>query len=195
MAPVDASLQRLDVLLQLLDHGVTLLQILVQPVSLADQLLLPRPESLFLDLDLFRKPLPQRLLLFLELGVVELPRPRLAKLPRLHLLRTVCLVVVLLGRVDEVEHVRSDEDGAELLEVAVLLVLHLGHTPGILTTFDGAAVAGLDISFGANDAEGHGGDEGTSMLQAGFVIFLKRWLVDLDALGFDDSTDLFSSAL
>ena len=86
------------------------LQILVQAVSLGDQLLLPLPEPLLLDLHLLRKPLAQALFFLLELGVVQLPRASLAELPRLHLLSAVRLVVLLLGCVYEVQHVGADKD-------------------------------------------------------------------------------------
>jgi hypothetical protein len=45
------------------------------------------------------------------------------KLPRLHLLLPVVLVVLVLARVDQVEHVGAEEERAKLLEVAVVLVL------------------------------------------------------------------------
>ena len=64
-----------------------------------------------------------RLLLFLELGVVQLLHLRLARLACLHLHLPVVLVVRLLGRADEVQHVRADEEGPKLAEVAMVLVL------------------------------------------------------------------------
>lgn len=119
-----------------------LLQILVETIALRDELLLPLPESLLLDLDLLGETLAQLLLFLLELGVVELSWPGLAKLPRLHLLRAVGLVVSLFRGVDQIQHVRTDQDGAQLLEVAVVLVLDLGNAPSVLATFDGAPVGG-----------------------------------------------------
>ena len=86
-------------------------------------MLLPLPEPRLLRLDLFREPLPESLLFFLELGVLELPGLLLARLAHLHLSVTVVLVVELFRRGDEVEHVRADEEGAEFAEVAVVLVL------------------------------------------------------------------------
>src|SRR6266536_25653 len=121
-------------------RSVSALQILVQLVPLGDQLLLPLSESLLLDLDLLCESLPQVLFLFLELGVIQLPGSSLAELPSLHLLRTVGFVVHLLGGVDEVKHVSTDEDRSEFLEVAMVLVLHLGNTPSVLTTLDDTTI-------------------------------------------------------
>ena len=191
--PAHAALQTLHLGLQLLDHRMRLFEVFVQAVPLADQLLLPLPEALLLDLDLLRKPLPQHLLLLLELRIVQLPGPRFAELARLHLLRAVGFVVVLLRRVDQVQHVRADQDGAQFLEVAVVLVLHLGDAPRVLAPLDGAGVGGLHVALAADDAEGHGGDEAAGVLQAGLVVLFERRGVDFDALGFDDGADLDGS--
>lgn len=86
-------------------------------------MLFPLSEPGLLGLDLLGEPLAERLLLFLELGVIELLDLGLAKLARLHLRLSVVLVVGLLGRRDEVEHVSPDQERAEPLEVAVLFVL------------------------------------------------------------------------
>ena len=73
-------------------------------------MLLPLPEPRLLGLDLLREALAKRLLFLLELGVVELLHLRLAELARLHLLLPVVLVVQLLSRGDQVEHVRPDQE-------------------------------------------------------------------------------------
>ena len=86
-------------------------------------MLLPLPEARLLGLDLLGEALAERLLLLLELGVLELARLLLPKLARLHLRLPVVLVVQLLRGGDQVEHVRADEQRAQLAEVAVLLVL------------------------------------------------------------------------
>jgi hypothetical protein len=169
---------------------MTSLEILVQAIALGNQLLLPLPEPLLLNLDLLGEALAERFLLFLELGVVQLPRASLAKLPGLHLLRAVGFVVVLLGGVDQIEHMSADQDGAELLKVAVLLVLDFGHTPSVLAALDGAAVVGLDVLFGTDNGEGHGIDEAAGVLHGGSVVVLERRGVDLDALGVDDLAHL-----
>lgn len=169
---------------------MALLEILVETITLGNKLLLPSAEPLLLDLDLLGEALPESLLLFLEFGVVELARSGLAKLASLHLLAAVGLVVVLLGGVNQVEHVSADENSTKLLEIAVLLVLNLGNTPCVLTTLDGAAIGGGDVLFAANDGEGHGVDERLGVLHSGVVVFLERGRVDLDALGVDDAADL-----
>ena len=87
-------------------------------------MLLPLPEARLLRLDLLREPLPERLLLLLELGVLELARLLLAGLAHLHLRMTVVLVVQLFRRRDEVQHVRADEERAQFAEVTVVLVLN-----------------------------------------------------------------------
>lgn len=185
-----ANLRSLDIVLQLLDNGVALLEVLVQTVALGNQLLLPGSESLLLNLDLLGKALPQSLLLFLELGVVQLARSCLAELASLHLLAAVSLVVVLFGGVDQVEHVCADKDSAKLLEVAVLLVLNLGNAPCVLTALDSASVGGGHILFAANNREGHGVDEGLSVLHGWLVVFLEWGLVDFDSLSINDAADL-----
>lgn len=85
-------------------------------------MLFPLPEAGLLGLDLLGELLPELLLLLLELGVVELLDLGLAELARLHLCLPVVLVVELLRRRDEVEHVCTDQKRAQLLEVAVILV-------------------------------------------------------------------------
>lgn len=156
MAADSTALHRLELGLELLDLGVGLLEILVEAVALGDELLLPLPEALLLDLDLLGEALAESLLLLLELGVVELAWAGLAELAGLHLLCAVCLVVKLLGGVDQIEHVSSDEDRAELLEVAVVLVLDLSNTPGVLTALDDAAIASLNVLLGTDNGEGNG---------------------------------------
>ena len=99
------------------------LQIPIQPIPLRNQMLLPLPKPRLLRLDLLRKLLPQALLFLLELGVVAVTRLGFAEFAGLHLLLAVVLVVKFFGCGDEVEHVRADEEGAEFLEVAVVLVL------------------------------------------------------------------------
>lgn len=86
-------------------------------------MLLPLPKPRLLQLDLLREPLPQPLLLLLKLRVVYLPHLGLPKLTRLHLSLAIRLVVTFFGRVDQVEHVRSDKERPELAEVAVGLVV------------------------------------------------------------------------
>ena len=89
-------------------------------------MLLPLPEAGLLGLDLLGEALAERLLLLLELGVLELARLGLAGLARLHLALAVVLVMDLLRGRDEVEHVRPDQQRAQLAEVTVVLVLDYG---------------------------------------------------------------------
>ena len=191
MGAIDtAALKIVDILFEGLDDGVTLFQVLVEAVALRDELLLPRPEALLLDLDLLREALPQSLFLLFELGIVQLPWAGFAELARLHLLRPVRLVVVLLGGVDKVQHVSSDEDGAQFLEVAVLLVLNLCNTPRVLTALDGTPIVRLHVLLRTNHGEWHGSNQAAGMLETSFIILLKRRLVNLNALGFNDSAYL-----
>lgn len=85
--------------------------------------LLPLPETRLFSLDLLGEALPELLFLLLELGVVQLLDLGLAELPGLHLLLTVVLVVQILRRGDEVKHVGTNQQRAQLLEVAVVLIL------------------------------------------------------------------------
>nr|GFD59742.1 hypothetical protein [Tanacetum cinerariifolium] len=62
---VDAALHRVDLGLQTLDLGVAGFEVLVETVAFCDELLLPLPESLLLDLDLLGEALTESLLLLL----------------------------------------------------------------------------------------------------------------------------------
>jgi hypothetical protein len=190
VAADSAALHLLQLLLERLDGGVGALQILVKAVTLADELLLPLSESVLLDLDLLSESLPQALFLFLELGVVELPWSGLSELPGLHLGGTVSFVVLFFGGVDQVKHVCSDQDRAELLEIAVVLILDFRNTPGVLAALDNAAVTSLDILLRANDSEGHGCHQAARMLGGGFIILLNWWGIDLNSLCLNDGPDL-----
>ena len=182
-SPGHAALHALDLGLELLDDGVALLEVLVEAVPLGDELLLPLPEALLLDLDLLGKALAESLFLLLELGVVQLPGAGLAKLPCLHLLCAVCLVVVLLGGVDEVKHVSSDQDSTELLEVTVLLVVHLNHTPRVATTADLAAFGSLNLGVGADDGKGNLGHDLVVLRDRLFVVqFIAGALEDVNVV-------------
>lgn len=184
------SLQRLELHLEGLDLGVGLFEVLVETVALGNKLLLPLPETLFLDLNLFCEAFAESLLFLLELGVVELPWASLAEFASLHLLGAVSLVVQLLCCVDKVQHVGADKNRTELLEVAVFLVLDLGNTPRVLTALDNTSIAGLNILLGTDNGKGHSGHQAAGVLCGSLVILLNRWLIDLDTLSFDDGTDL-----
>lgn len=71
----------------------------------------------------------------------------------------------------------------------MVLVLDLGNTPRVLSSLDDTAIAGLDVLLGSDDSERHGGHQAAGMLSGGLVVLLNRWLVDLDALGLNDSSD------
>jgi hypothetical protein len=169
---------------------VRALQIFVQAISLRDQLLFPMSEPLFFNLDLLRESLPQTLFLFLKLGVIQFSRSGLTKLSRLHLLSTVCFIVLLLGGVNEIEHMSADENRAELFEVAVVFILNLGDAPGILTTLDNATICGLHILLGANNGKWHCSHEAAGMESCVFIILLDRWLINLDALSVNNGSNL-----
>lgn len=149
-------------------------------------------ETLLLDLDLLGEALAQSLFFLLELGVVEFAWPGLAKLAGLHLLGTVGLVVRFFRGVNKVEHVGADQDRAELLEVAVVLVLHLGDTPSVLTTLDNTTIVGLDILLGTDDGERHGSHKAAGVGSSVLVVLLDGRGVNLDALGLNHSADLIT---
>ena len=190
VTPDCAALHLLQLALEVLDRGVRALQVLVEPVTLADELLLPLAETVLLDLDLLGKSLSQALFLFLELWVVQLSWAGLAELSGLHLLGSVCLVVRLLGGVNEIQHVCADQDRAKLLEVAVLLVLDLSNTPGVLATLDNASITSFNILLGTNNGEWHSGHKAACVLGGWFIVLLNWWRVDLDALGLDHGANL-----
>lgn len=76
----------------------------------------------------------------------------------------------------------------------MVLVLDLGNTPRVLSSLDDTAIAGLDVLLGSDDSERHGGHQAAGMLSGGLVVLLNRWLVDLDALGLNDSSDLIEGS-
>lgn len=165
-------------------------QVFVETVSLGNELLFPLAEPLLLHLDLLCEALPQGFLFFLELGVVQLSGSGLAKFPRLHLLCTVRLVVLLLGGVNEIKHVGSDKNRTQLLKVAVVLVLDFSNTPSVLTTLNNTVVMGLDIFLGSNHGVGHGSHQAAGVGSGVLIVLLDRWGVDLDTLSFDNILDL-----
>jgi hypothetical protein len=171
-AVAHGALEGFNLGFKLLDDRVAAFEILVEAVAFRDELLLPQPEALLLDLDLLGKALAKSLFLLLELGVVELTRAGFAELPRLHLLRAISFVMVLLGGVNQVEHVGSDQDGAELLEVAVILVLNLSNAPGVLSTLHGATVVSLNVLLRTNDRERHSIDQAPGVVEGGIIVFL-----------------------
>ena len=91
--------------------------------------LLPLPEPRLFGFHLFREALAERLFLFFELGVFEFAWLLLPARTHLHLRLSVVLVMHLLRGGDEVQHVRTDEQRAQLAEVAVVLVLNCAVTP------------------------------------------------------------------
>ena len=91
---------------------------------------------------------------------------------------------------NEIEHVGADQDGAKLLEVAVVLIFHLSNTPSVLTSLHDAPVVGLDILLGTDDREGHSSHQATGVGGGMLIILLNGRSVDLNALSFDNSTDL-----
>jgi hypothetical protein len=188
--PGHAALHAFDLSLELLDDRVALLEVLVEAIPLGDELLLPLPEALFLDLDLLGEALAESLFFLLKLGVIELAGTSLAEFAGLHLACAVCLIVVLLGCVNKVEHVGANEDGSQFLEIAVLLILHLSYTPAVLTTLDSPSIGSSDVALAANDGEGHSLDERACVLEAGIIVLLERRGVDLDVLSIDNSADL-----
>ena len=149
-------------------------------------MLFPLSETSFFRLDLLSEALAELLLFLLEFGIVDLLDLWLPKLPGLHLLLSVVLVVELLGRRDQVQHMRPDEKRAQLAEIAVVLVLDLGNTPKVLTTFDDAPIGGLDVLSRTNNGERHGVGEHTSMLCSGLVVIFDGRLVNTDSLGGDN---------
>jgi hypothetical protein len=91
---------------------------------------------------------------------------------------------------DKVEHVRADKDRADFLEVAVIFVLDFCYSPRVLSAFDDATITSLNILLGSNDGEWHSSHQAARMLSGSLIILLYGWLVDFDALSFNDGTNL-----
>ena len=86
-------------------------------------MLLPLPEPALFSFDLFREAFPERLLLFLKLGVIDPLGLAVARLAGLHLLLTVVLIMQFLRHGNEIQHVSADQQRTQLAEVAVGLIL------------------------------------------------------------------------
>jgi hypothetical protein len=176
-------------------------------------MLLPLTEAQLLLLDLLGEALAQGLLLLLELEVVALPRPGLSRLAGLELLLAVVLVVELLRRRNEVEHVRTDEQRAQLAEITVLVVLDcrvvvlvdshnewgvkhtLSHTPEVFTSLDDTTIRKLDVLGRADDRVRDGLGKNASILRCNLILSINRRSVDANALGVDDFADLYPQRL
>jgi hypothetical protein len=87
-------------------------------------MLFPLPEPGFFGLDLLGEAFAESLLFFFELGVVWLLDTSLSEFASLHLLETIILVVRILGGVDEIQHVRADQERTKFTEVAMVLVFN-----------------------------------------------------------------------
>lgn len=173
-------------------HCMSTFQILIQTITFGNQFLFPLSEPVLFNLDLLGKSLPQVFFLFLEFGIVQFPQSGFPELPGLHLTSAVRLVVRLFRRMDKIQHMSADEDRSNFLKIAVILVLNLGHSPQVLSSFDDATVARLDIFLRPDDGEGHRSNQATGVLGSSFVIFLDRWLINFDSLSLDDSSDLYA---
>ena len=170
-------------------------------------MLLPLPEASLLGFDLLSESPAELFLFLLELRVVELLHFALTILACLHLLLAVVLVVTLFSSRDKVEHEGANKEGAELAEVAMILVFHwasmsipfimnhkekptLGNTPEIFTTLDNATIKGLDVLSGADDREWHSSSKDARMLSTGLIIGLNGRLVYANILCGNDVADL-----
>ena len=58
---------------------------------------------------------------------MELLHFSLSVLARLHLLLTICFVMALLRGRDKVKHEGTDKKGAQLAEIAVVLIFHYAN--------------------------------------------------------------------
>ncbi len=147
-------------------------------------MLFPLPEPLFLQFDLFRKPLSQQFLLLLELWIINLFDLWFSEFSSFHLSLSVSFIMCFFRRSDEIEHVDAKEESSKFLEVAVFFVfdykkkdfaivsdkpgigdavqrystwlsLTLGHTPQVLPSLDHPSISRLDIIRTSDDRERH----------------------------------------
>jgi len=91
---------------------------------------------------------------------------------------------------DKVKHVSTDKNGADFLEVTVIFIFDFCYSPRILSAFDNATIASLNILLGANDSEWHGSHQAARVLSGSLIVLLYRWLIDRDALSFNDGANL-----
>lgn len=172
-------------------------------------MLFPLPEASLFRLDLLREALPELLLFLLELGVVELLNLAFAVLTSFHLLLAVVLVVRLFGGGDKVQHVGANKKGAQLAEIAVVLVLDcntelmslmkvlgsdeiltFGDTPKVFTSLDNSPIRSLNILGGADDGERNRVQEELSMLSGGLILRIHGRLINMDVLRSNDIANL-----
>ena len=182
-------LHALNLRLELLDSAVSRFEVLVETIALGNEVLLPLTEAAFLELDLVRKLAAERLFFLLEAWVFKPLDAWLAVLARLHLCLAVVFVVEVLGVGNQVEHVRSDQEGAQLFKVAVVLVFDLGHTPKIFTATDDASIVRAHVLGAADNAERHGRHERPRMLGTCLVDGVDGWRKHRDAMRADHVAD------
>ena len=67
MAPHSAALHLLEILLELFDSSMCTFKILIESITLADELRFPLAETMLLNLNLLRKSLPQAFFFLLRI--------------------------------------------------------------------------------------------------------------------------------
>lgn len=124
---------------------------------------------------------------------------------RPELFRTIVFVQDIIGVFPQFLHVGPDEHLAELDKVAMFLVVHFNHTPGVLSSSDLTTIGRSDHRVGSDHSEWDlalvvsgvsGARTGTDddllvLLDSLFVLVLVRWgLEDSDPVVVDISEDL-----
>jgi hypothetical protein len=124
---------------------------------------------------------------------------------RPELFRTVVFVQDIIGVFPQFLHVGPDEHLAELDKVAVFLVVHFNHTPGVLSSSDLTTIGRSDHRVGSDHSEWdlalmvseisrarRGTDDDLLvLLDSLFVLVLVRWgLEDSDPVVVDIGEDL-----
>ena len=82
---------------------------------------------------------------------------------------------------------RLDSASGYANEVAILT---FRYTPEVFTTLHSPAIGSLNIFGTTNDGEWHGFAKHACMFNSSFIVCVNGRLVDTNALGFDDFTDL-----
>ncbi len=107
------------------------------------------------------------------------------------LVGTVVFIEGVVGMLLELLHVGADEHLAQLDEVAVLLVVDLDGTPGVLTATDSTSVGGLDLVGGTDNSKRNLGHD-LVVLSNGLLIveLVTGPFEDLDTMVLDVGQDL-----
>lgn len=175
--------------------GVEFLLALLQLALLLGDLLLEN--HLHLCLHLGKLLFVQGALLLLLDGRVDLLEDGgvLSNTHASELLGSIIFVQGVVGVFLELFHVGSDEHLAQLHEIAVLLVVNLNETPGVLASSDLTTIGAGDLRVGTDNSEGDLRHDLIVLCDRLVIVeFISRTLEDLNVVVLDIGENLWELA-